>query len=601
MITLSLQDKHLAISLNGTTHAIFSTAINLLKREKFRYNAATRTWLAQPFKYENIKAKLEELDTIEDKVIQEDLIKLNEGKPEQIIEPIRRIPDFTLMNYPPMIGKHPYENFQKDGIAKGINRSCYAYAWEMGSGKSYVASAIIAHRLYKYHDCSKVLFITTNIGVRNLYHELFKFIKDLDENKVKIADKDYRNPFDDPNTDIVVTSYNSFRLVCEYYKKQFKVTSKSPRKPFLPLDKWSEGKPLLLILDESHCVANPKSQQSHLIALHAPLFKYRYEFSGSYADKIEKSYVPYSILDKYLVYNLSYTEWIDKLANTGNFFSAYAINSWKREEVEKQNQRFTASYGNFYKTTDLVDLPDYIEKKIYIPMSPQHRAIYESVVVQDLANQKTTRDVINRFPYMMLSVDNPFLLEKHRDKFDKNLNQLLDNFKESYIEKYKAIDDILADHEKEKGIIWAIHPDTIHRLGEKYKKYNPICITGETDQKTRFDLVTEFKNGDHKLLIANIVCLNTSVTITEATFQVYVERSFDFTTYSQSTARAFRIGQTNNVHSYILLYDKSLDVALDRNLSNKGMLVEGLVKKEFLTQEQWTQIFNCTERNSLNF
>ena len=252
MITLSLEDKNIAAKYTPSNKSIdsliFRKIISIFKREKFRYNSKTKSWVASAFKYDDIKSKLEDLDTIEDLVDKDKLQSLLEGKPNQIIEPVRRVPDFSLMNYPPMQGKHPHENFQRDGIAKGINRSCYAYAWEMGSGKSYVASAIIAHRLYKYHDCSKVVFVTTNIGVRNLYHELFKFIKGLDESKVKIADKTYRNPFDDLNTDIVVTSYNGIRLVCNYYKKLYGIKSENPRKPFLPLKKWSQGKPLMLIL-----------------------------------------------------------------------------------------------------------------------------------------------------------------------------------------------------------------------------------------------------------------------------------------------------------------------------------------------------------------
>ena len=173
MIDLFLEDRKLCVRLNRCTHATFSNALFLLKGERFYYNG--EVWQGSPFKYDVLKEKLEELDLINDTV---DPAKIEESIPfEQKIEEVRRTPDYSLMNYPPITGKAPNENFQHIGIAKGINRSRYAYCWGMGSGKSYVAATIIAHRLYKYHDCSKALFLTTNIGVRNLYHELFKFIK----------------------------------------------------------------------------------------------------------------------------------------------------------------------------------------------------------------------------------------------------------------------------------------------------------------------------------------------------------------------------------------------------------------------------------------
>lgn len=600
MIRAALENKTIRLSFSGQTHELFSKIVKTLRINKCEYDKDTKSWTLSSLKYDSLKETLENLDAIEEGFSSEDLLNSLECKATQIIEPIRRIPDYSLMNFGPFTGIHPNENFQHLGISKGINRSCYAYFWGMGSGKSYVASALIAHRLYKYHDCSKVVLITSNVGVLNLYHELFKFIKGLDESKVKISNKDYRNPFDDKNTDIVVTSYNSFRLICEYYKKKKKITSNKPKKPFLPLEEWSEGKPLMLILDESHNVANGKSLQGHYTILHSSLFKYKYEFSGTPADKIEKEYTQFKILDPSLVWNLSYGEWLDKMANIGTYFSRFAIRDWKREEVEKQNQRFLKSYGNYYKTSDLVDLPDYFEKRIYVPMTKEHRYIYEAMVMQDLENQHTTKEITSRFPYMMLSVDNPTLLKKHQEKFDFQLNFLLDNFKDSYLSKYEAIDSILEDHPKEKGILWAIHPDSIQKLAKRYAKYNPIIIIGETPQEERFALVEEFKKGNHQLLIANIVCLNTSVTITEATFQVYVERSFDFTTYDQSTARAYRIGQTKDFHSYLLMYDRSLDVLLDKALQNKGTLVEGLVSKGFLSQDQWKKIFNCTENDVID-
>ena len=234
-------------------------------------------------------------------------------------------------------------------------------------------------------------------------------------------------------------------------------------------------------------------------------------------------------------------------------------------------------------------------------MSKEQRDIYEAVVTQDISSYGETRDIINRFPYMMLAVDNPFLLEKHLDKFDDDLQNKIKTFKESSMEKYLAIDDIIEDHPNEKGIIWAIHPKSIELLAKRYAKLKPLCITGDIPQEERFELVNQFKTGDHKLLIANITTLNTSATITEATYQIYVERGFTYTQYEQSTRRIYRAGQDKDVKSYILIYDESLDVMLDKNLSSKGLLVEGLMKKDFLTGKQWITLFNAKESDNLDF
>lgn len=600
MIYFTLNGANLEVRLDSQGYTVFNNSMQVLKDAKFRFNPDTKKWSGPWYKRDEIKEALENYDTIEDSISENDIEELTCGTPKQFREPTRRIPDYSLMNYEPITGKSPHEDFQRLAISKGINLSSYAYFYGQGTGKSYIAATLIAHRVYKYHDCNKVLFITTNIGVRNLYHELFKFIKGLDENKVKIADKNYRNPFDDPNTDIVITSYNSFRLICDYYKKKHKITSKIPKKAFLPLEKWFKGKGML-ILDESHCVANPKSQQGALVALHAPCFTYRYLFSGTPADNIEKIYNQYKILDPWLVYNLPFTQWKEKLAFLGDRFSMYAVREWKKDEVERQNQRFLQSYGEYYSTNDLVDLPDFDEKKIYIPMSPAHRRIYESFIVQDLKDKSTVRDIINRFPYMMLAVDDPTLLRKHEDKFDYSLNLDLEKFNpDKDLEKYNALEDIMGDLEKDdKVIVWVIHPSTAKRICERFSKYKPICIIGDTPQDDRFRMVEDFKKGESRMLVAVIQTLSTSVTILEAKVSVYFERGFNFTDFDQSLNRNYRLGQDKAVTRYMLMYDKSLDCLIDKNLKNKGVLVKGLNSKDFLTQEEWIKIFNFSENTEL--
>ena len=148
------------------------------------WNPDAKEWMGSPYKYDELIESLSDIDMIEDQVDKKILNDITAGIPEQEFENTRRIPDYSLMNFPPMEGKGSNKNFQDEGIKKGINRSRYAYFWEMGTGKSYIASAIIAHRLFKYRDVKKVLFLTTSIGVRNLKYELKKFIKEAPVQKV---------------------------------------------------------------------------------------------------------------------------------------------------------------------------------------------------------------------------------------------------------------------------------------------------------------------------------------------------------------------------------------------------------------------------------
>mgnify|MGYP001352500043 CR=1 FL=1 len=579
--------------------ALFEAVKAEIKAASFRWNPSAMRWEGSAAKFDSIRGKLEELDMIDIDPAVDDAVTRS-GAQELIISSSRVIPDYSLLLHPPIQGKAPYENFQRVDISRGLSRNRYAYFLGMGTGKSYIASALIAHYYMKWKSVGKVVLLTTNIGVRNLYHELFKFIKDLPKEKVAIADATNRECFHH-EVDIVLMSYNSFRLVCNSYKKKLKIDATAPRKPFLPLEEWAGGEEMMLLLDESHSVAIPSSQQSHLVALHSPAFKYRYLFTGTPADKPEKLYNQLKILDPYLTHRLSYTDWLETYAEIGTRFSKYDVREWKYEKLEELNKRVVADYGIYRNSEDIIDLPPHYVKKIYMNMSRAQRSIYEAFIVSTLEEMRatgnsSTRDIVNKFPYMLLAVENPFLLEKHIDKFDDRLASKVFQFQRQHMDKLSVLRDIIEEQASEKGVVWVVHPKTAEIVAEEFAHLKPIVITGATEQSIRNELLEQFRtNDENRILIANINVLNTSVTITWATWQCYLERIFGYAPYEQSTKRIYRLGQNKAVTTYIPLYNNSLDILLDKNLESKDALVKGLMARDFLTQEEWAEIFNLAE------
>ena len=470
---------------------------------------------------------------------------------------------------------------------------------------SYYKAAIIAH-LRKLGLAHKVLLISSNIGASNMVHELKKFMY-IDPNEIICmtkAGKD-RELFKDDKS-IAITNYNTFKFICDYYYEKEngkKPTTKKYRKPVLPLKKWFGDKSGILLLDESHNIGNPQSQQTLRIMQHAPFFEYRYLFSGTPADKPEKLYTQLKVLDEALVDGLAYTEWLDQYAELGTRFSAYAIREWKYGKIEELNKRVEQTYGIFRKSEDVLDLPENYIKKLYLEMEPEHRQIYQAFVINTLngIQERTggllTRDIVNAFPYMQMALDNPNMLLKHWPLLTLDLQEMIEAFNFKIHAKADALHNILLEHvgeKDEKGIVWIYHPDTAGHIERMYAKYKPLTIIGETDDREQI-LETFRTSKEHKILIASIPILNTSVTLVEAKFQVYFERVYNYNQYSQSLKRISRIGQDKRTITYILIFSESIDVGLDLNLTNKDILNTKILSKEFLTQDEWKEIFNLTE------
>jgi len=255
-----------------------------------------------------------------------------------------------------------------------------------------------------------------------------------------------------------------------------------------------------------------------------------------------------------------------------------------------------------------LEIPKNYIKKIYLTMDGDvHRYIYEAFVrsTMDDVRARTggllTRDILNTFPFLQMALDNPdLLIEKHSDLLTPDLVSAIKSFdfEEDHV-KVDTLKDILTEHVDEldeKGIVWIFHPDTAHKLAEILKDYNPLVLIGETEDELRSGILETFrKDKSHKILIASIPVLNTSVTLVEAKFQVYFERVYNYSQFTQSIARISRFGQDQETRTYILIYDNTIDVVLDINLSNKDVLNNKLLSKEFLTQNEWKAIFNCTE------
>ena len=79
----------------------------------------------------------------------------------------------------------------------------------------------------------------------------------------------------------------------------------------------------------------------------------------------------------------------------------------------------------------------------------------------------------------------------------------------------------------------------------------------------------------------------------EAKASVYFERTHEYITYEQSRGRNYRIGQTEEVRYYNLVYNNSIDYLMILNLEKKGKVVENLIKKNVLSQEEWKSVFNA--------
>lgn len=630
MISIGFQaPKIVASVMNCKDQSDFASQTSILKNQKFTWNPNTKYWEKSALLYND---NLEDILRCVAKDVYfpapiKQLIKEFPSKlPSELIQDqeilnidyskLCKINPKTGSHFYPVKGKAPYENYQDEDIRRALRQNRFLFNWSMGCGKSF-ATAIIYEYLKVYKNVDKMILLTTRIGTYNLQSELSKFCLHVDKDDVLVfnSPKSYkkysRKIFDNEevcNKKVLVFSYDSWKLMATAYGDKARGRTLN-----IPLDNfYGVGKDKLICLDECQQLSNPKSDRSRSLFKYMKYFKYRYLFSATPADKNEKLYSVCMLLDPKLVRYMKYNEWINYYNDIGTWFSKYAINpkKWHQEDLDALNQDL-AKYSAKRDAKDVLELPPARTETFTIDMSDKQKELYR-LLTNDIVNNAIKKnpsldgasvDVIHEaFSTVCSFCENPNIL-------GTNTSQLVsDHIKEkcakynysSDYAKLDVIDAILEDEIDEqevpnRGILWYTHPKTKDVVVERYAKYKPIIIAAELSEEERDAALAEFKsNPEHKILIASQNILATSVTLIECTFAIYLETSFSWETYYQSTGRIYRIGQDTCVRFYHIWLNDSTDMFHQRALQVKKEITDYLFsakEKPILTIKQMKQLF----------
>lgn len=617
MISIGFESPNILAAVVNCKGNDFESCITILKNQKFTWNPEKKVWMKNAVLYnENLYDTLRIVTEVYfPDPVKEQIINYSKNLPSELIisQPVQSIDYSTIIKepYKPIKGKEPFENFQDEDIRRSLSQNRFMFNWEMGCGKSF-ATAVIYEYLRVHNNVNKMILLTSRIGTYNLKGELSKFCKHLTEDDVQVfnSPKSFKEStrliFDSEKVcdkSVLIFSYDSWKLMSSAYgdKPRSKKTN-------IPLEKFFGESQKLICLDECHYLSNPKSIRSQAVFKYLKYFKYRYLFSATPADKPEKLYSILVMLDPKLCRYLKYTDWINKYNDVGTWFSSFAINKkgWHEKELNELNNEL-AFYSVKRKSKDVLNLPPYHVNTIEVDMSDKQKNLYK-VITNEIVNNCVKKnpdmsgasvDIIREaFSIVTSFVENPNILatsstEDISDAMKEKCAKY--NYGSDYA-KLDVIDAILEDEyeNEQRGIIWYIHPKTKDVILERYAKYRPVVISADLTEDQRDAELKKFKsNPSHKLLIASQNILATSVTLTECTFAVYLETSFSFETYYQSTGRIYRIGQEQPVRVYHIWLRDSTDMFHVNAIEQKSDLVNLLfsAKRPTLSMSQLKDLF----------
>jgi hypothetical protein len=592
-VYISEDDGDVHFLIKSSSRKEFEDCVQIFKLNYLKYDSSTKEWF-YPIRIsiftiiDALKQNDIEVDVSQDDI---DVIKLSLYPPSDELKKIMCPLDKVLLEHHPILkGNPPNEDYQLKAIKKFTTNNRVMMNIYPRLGKTYISSIGIAS-LMKQGRLDCVLGIMRSEGLVNYKNELVFFTDGyIKEDDIVILDNNSRDIENYFNKKVILLAYNTWRLVNEYYKKERKIISKKPKKPFIQFNKWFEKR--MILCDECQSICN-ESLQSHYTLIHSEFFERRCVMSGSVGYDYLKLYNLTKLLLPKRMSTMSRNEW-------WKYMTKETYSKYKRDIIPERLKEFEKyilndimiSYGE-----SCLPLTENYKHEVYIQMDKKMREVYTVacndfiVEIMKQGNGKITYgNFKKKFPSLRQITDEPSLMGVPNWNIDDN-------------SKLEVLKSILEDRIDDKGlnvILWCNYPRSMALLEKAFSKYNPIVVNGNEQlcgikRENRADVIERIKTDENcKLLITNQV-LSTSVSFWRFSVNIFWSLPLDPDYYTQCQRRIMGSGQKKNVETIHLLFEHSIDEYIFESLINKTKIKEyfdSTSKDEELPMEKLKMILN---------
>lgn len=391
---------------------------------------------------------------------------------------------------------------------------------DMGLGKTL--QVLVFYEQYVSKDKPSLIVCPSSL-MYNWMSEIEKF--KIDVNAVCVTGmQEVRKDIIKENYELYITTYDYLRRDVELYAlMEFEY----------------------IILDEAQFIKNPKTKNAQSVK--SLKSRHRLALTGT---PIENGLSElWSILDFLLpgyLYSLNYF--------TKNFEKPIQMGDEKRKsQLQKLVSPFILRRT---KKQVLKDLPDKVEKDMWLNFSPEEKQLYLANLAQvneQLQQQLELEKVDSILILAMMTRLRQICCEPR---------MLYENYKGESTKFSMCLDLIETLKENGKKVLLfssftSIFDDFIEEFDRRGIKYH--MITGAVDKKKRKEEVDAFQNDDSNVFLISLKAGGTGLNLTKAQAVIHFDPWWNVSAQNQATDRAYRIGQTKNVLVYQLLMKNTIE------------------------------------------
>ena len=423
--------------------------------------------------------------------------------------------------------------YQKDIVNDALNAGCYGIFAETGTGKTLISLEIASHFKKTLVLCPLSVIETAWIDDCKKFYPQMKIINCWSNTS------DGRFDLLDEEADVYVMNYESYKIVRnKIMKSNFDC----------------------MIVDESSCMKNMKSQITSMILGMINVIPHRFVLSGTPApNRFDEFFPQMKFVNPDIFGNNKY-----------GFLQTYSHQSMKDphvwyqtdEDKEKFNARLTEQ-AVFLKKEDCVDLPEKVFQVRRFEMASEQRQHYNEL----LNDIKSHINEWSKFEFTaklmkLREITSGFVYTKDSSVITMDSN------------KPKALAEILEEIGNKQVIIWCQFQHEIKSLAEQF---GGVALTSSSSKtKERYEIIRDFRDGKIQYLFTHPSLMGKGLTFVNCTYNVYYSLSFSYEEFKQSQDRIHRIGQTNKCTYIIMQAKDTIDEKIYSCLQRKESAVDEL-------------------------
>lgn len=260
------------------------------------------------------------------------------------------------------------------------------------------------------------------------------------------------------------------------------------------------------------------------------------------------------------------------LSNYSHFKSRYEslILHQDDDALEKLQKRVTPFILRRTKKDVLKELPDKIEEYYYCKMQNKQKEVYDAYVGKlkdDIKGDgNSILALITRLRQICIT---PELI--YQEPFENTkINMAIDLIKSSIDANHRIL--LFSQFSQSFPII----SKELDKMGIKH-----FILDGTTKAKVRMEMVEEFNNNeDIKVFVVSLKAGGTGLNLVGADMVIHLDPWWNSSAENQATDRAYRIGQTKNVHVIKLICKDTIEEKVVKLQNVKKELAESIVHSD---------------------